>query len=84
MATRSRSRGTPGNAATLRAYWTAGQGGTAEIRWNTPGDHTRCTRQLRKYLGPRAAAYCARLHRDMTGVWPGDRRNIGRRPGRRR
>ncbi|MFE3202244.1 hypothetical protein [Embleya sp. NPDC059237] len=74
----------PRGAATLRAYWTTGQGGTTKVRWNTPGDHTRCTRQLRKYLGPRAAGYCNRLHKAMTGVYAGDRRNIGRVPRRRR
>lgn len=68
-----------GNAAALKAYWGPGKGGTTKIRWNSPGDHTRCTRQLGKYLGGRAPAYCATLHRQMTGVWPGDRRNIGRR-----
>lgn len=76
MASKGRSRRS--NAETLRQYWGSGQG-AARIRWNTPGDFTRCTRQLRKYLGSRAAGYCARLHRARTGVWPGDRRNVGRR-----
>lgn len=72
----ARSRG--GSAATLKRYWGQGRG-AAKIRWNTPGDYTRCTKQLHKYLGARAKGYCARLHRERTGVWPGDRRNVGRR-----
>lgn len=74
----SGGRGRRGNAAQLKQYWATGAG-AAKIRWNTPGDHTRCSRQLAKYLGPRAKAYCARLHFERTGVWPGDRRNVGRR-----
>lgn len=75
----SRGRGSRGNGAgALKRYWGQGQG-AAKIRWNTPGDFTRCTRQLHKYLGSRARGYCARLHKDRTGVWPGDRRNVGRR-----
>ena len=78
MASKGRgSRSRRGNAAQLKTYWSTGPG-SAKIRWNTPGDHTRCSRQLAKYLGPRAKAYCARLHRERTGVWPGDRRNTGR------
>lgn len=72
----ARRRG--GNAATLRRYWGSGAG-SAKIRWGTPGDFTRCSRELAKYLGPRAKGYCARMHRARTGVWPGDRRNAGRR-----
>jgi hypothetical protein len=73
------ARSKSGNAAALKRYWSTGRGGTSKIRWNSAGDHTRCTRALRKYLGGRAPAYCATLHRQMTGVWPGDRRNVGRR-----
>ncbi|GGM27088.1 hypothetical protein GCM10011608_09830 [Micromonospora sonchi] len=57
-------------------YWTTGQGGTVKIRWNTPGDHGRCVRALTgKVRDP--AAYCAKLHKIATGVWPGDKRNVG-------
>lgn len=62
----------------LKRYWTIGEGGL-KIRWNTPGDMTRCMRYLRKYM-PRKdmhAGYCAKLHHEMTGTWPGDKRNIG-------
>jgi hypothetical protein len=72
----ARSKG--GNVATLKRYWGQGRG-AAKIRWGSPGDYTRCTKQLHKYLGARAKGYCARLHRERTGVWPGDRRNVGRR-----
>jgi hypothetical protein len=67
-----------GGAARLRRYWTVGPG-ALKIRWNTPGDWTRCYRQLAKYMGPRAKGYCALRHKEMTGVWPGDKKNIGRK-----
>jgi len=61
-----------GNAEKLRRYWTVGKGG-AKIRWGTGGDWTRCVRQLSKYLGPRAKGYCALRHKEMTGLWTGDK-----------
>jgi len=61
-----------GNAETLRRYWTVGKGG-AKIRWGTGGDWTRCVRQLSKYMGPRAKGYCALRHKEMTGMWTGDK-----------
>jgi hypothetical protein len=66
-----------GGAENLRRYWTVGKGG-AKIRWGTGGDWTRCVRQLSKYLGPRAKGYCALRHKEMNGVWPGDKSNTGR------
>ena len=66
-----------GNAEKLRRYWTIGRGGM-KIRWGTPGDWTRCVRNLRKYLGPRAKGYCSLRHKEMNGYWPGDRRNQGK------
>lgn len=74
----ARGRRSKGNAATLKRYWGQGQG-AAKIRWGTPGDWTRCNRQLSRYLGPRAKGYCARLHKARTGVWPGSRANVGRK-----
>ena len=65
-----------GNAEKLRQYWTTGKGGL-KIRWNSPGDWTRCHKYLAKYLGPRAKGYCALRHKEMTGMWPGDKRNPG-------
>lgn len=61
-------------AENLRIYWTKGKGAT-KIRWGTSNDFTRCVRQLRKHLGAQTEGYCARRHREMAGVWPGDRRN---------
>lgn len=61
-----------GNAEKLRRYWTVGKG-AAKIRWGTAGDWTRCVRHLSKYLGPRAKGYCALRHKEMTGLWTGDK-----------
>jgi hypothetical protein len=69
-----------GNAARLRRYWTIGPGGL-KILWNTPGDWTRCNRYLKKYMGPRAKGYCALRHKEMTGVWPGSKYNVGKKKG---
>jgi hypothetical protein len=63
-----------GGAEKLRKYWTVGKGG-AKIRWGTGGDSTRCVRNLSKYMGPRAKGYCALRHKEMNGVWPGDKKN---------
>lgn len=68
-----------GSAETLRRYWSSGGKGGAKIRWGTPGDWTRCERQLRKYLGPRAKGYCQKMHKRNTGVFTGSRANVGRR-----
>ncbi len=69
-----------GNAEGLRRYWTVGKGGL-KIRWNSPGDWTRCYRNLKKYMGPRAKGYCSLRHKEMTGMWPGDKRNPGMKKG---
>lgn len=61
-----------GNAEKLRRYWLYGKG-AAKIRWNTPGDWTRCYRNLMKYMGPRAKGYCALRHKEATGLWTGDK-----------
>lgn len=69
-----------GDAEKLRRYWTVGQGG-AEIAWNTPGDFTRCVKLLSEHMTPeRAKGYCANRHKEMTGMWPGDRDNKGYDP----
>jgi hypothetical protein len=67
-----------GNADKLRRYWLYGKG-AAKIRWNTPGDWTRCYRQLRKYMGVRAKGYCSLRHKEATGTWPGSKKNIGKK-----
>lgn len=61
-----------GKAEKLRHYWTVGRGGV-KIGWNTGGDWTRCVAHLGKYLGPRAKGYCALRHKEMTGMWTGDK-----------
>ena len=66
-----------GNAEALRRYWTRGKG-ALKIRWGTPGDWTRCVRQLSKYMGPRAKGYCQLRHKEVTGVYTGDKKNAGR------
>ncbi len=63
-----------GGAEKLRKYWTTGPG-AAKIRWNTPGDWTRCVRHLGKYLGARAEGYCALRHKEMTHMWTGDKKH---------
>ena len=67
-----------GNAEELRRYWTRGKG-ALKIRWGTPGDWTRCVRQLSKYLGPRAKGYCQLRHKEVTGVYTGSKLNPGRK-----
>lgn len=65
---------TPGDvraARKLRNYWLRGRG-AAKIRWNTPGDWTRCVRHLSKYMGTRSKGYCQNLHKDATGLYTGD------------
>ena len=63
-----------GNAEELRRYWTVGKG-AAKIRWGTGGDWTRCVRNLEKYMGPRAKGYCALRHKEVTGMWTGDKKH---------
>ncbi len=67
-----------GNAEELRRYWLTGKG-AAKIRWNTPGDWKRCYKHLAKYMGPRAKGYCSLRHKEATGVWPGDKTNVGKK-----
>jgi 2'-5' RNA ligase len=59
-------------AIRLRRYWTRGKG-ALKIRWGVHGDWRRCYRQLFKYLGPRAAGYCQLRHKQMTGMYTGDK-----------
>ena len=64
-----------GNAEKLRRYWLYGKG-ALKIRWNTPGDWTRCYHHLMKYMGPRAKGYCALRHHEATGMWTGDKKHL--------
>ena len=67
-----------GGAENLRRYWTRGKG-ALKIRWGTPGDWTRCVRQLSKYMGPRAKGYCQLRHKEVTGVYTGSKYNVGKK-----
>lgn len=58
----------------LKNYWLYGKG-AAKIRWGTPGDWTRCNRNLRKYMGPRAKGYCQNLHKEANGFYTGSKLN---------
>jgi hypothetical protein len=70
----------PAPTARIHHYWTKGEG-AAKIRWGTPGDFTRCTRQLRKYVGPQYLnRTCAQWHHDALGYWPGQKGMPGNPP----
>jgi 2'-5' RNA ligase len=70
----------PVPTARIHHYWTKGEG-AAKIRWGTPGDFTRCTRELRKYVGPEFLnRTCAQWHHDALGYWPGDKGKPGNAP----
>ena len=75
----SYAKGKASDGAQLKAYWLTGEG-ALKIRWNTPGDFTRCVRLIRKYAakeGFSAEGYCSRLHKAATGVYPGSKLNVG-------
>lgn len=64
-------------ANNIEAWWKTGAG-AARIRWGSPGDFTRCVRNLTKHVGSeRAKRICAQWHFEVNGFWPGDRRNRG-------
>lgn len=68
-------------ARRLKRYWLRGVG-AAKIRWNTPGDWTRCVKHLSKYVGVRARGLCQTWHKEATGVYTGSRLNVGNKRGR--
>lgn len=62
----------PGAAAKLHEYWVHGPG-AAKIRWGTPGDFDRCTRQLMEhaqFTPEQAHGYCNLAHHAATGMYP--------------
>lgn len=68
MTPMSYARFAVGNDSALRRYWKYGEG-ALKIRWGTPGDLTRCHRQLREHLGRDDAwGYCQNLHQEIFGV----------------
>jgi len=57
----------PKGTLQLKEYWAHGKG-AAKIRWGTPGDHTRCVEQLRKYVGPEAVhGLCTNIQKMAIG-----------------
>ena len=63
-----------GNPEALRDYWRAG--GKGKISWGAGGDFTSCVAAVGKYMTQeQAKGYCAIRHREVTGMWPGDKRN---------
>jgi hypothetical protein len=63
-----------GNPEALRDYWRAG--GKGRISWGAGGDFTSCVAAVGKYMtSEQAKGYCAIRHREVTGMWPGDKRN---------
>lgn len=64
-----------GNLAVLIRYWTRGRG-AGRIGWGRGGDFMRCVRLLARYVPPnQVKGFCARLHRRVTGSWPGPGRD---------
>jgi hypothetical protein len=63
-----------GNPEALRDYWR--KGGKGKIPWGAGGDFTACVAAVGKYMSSeQAKGYCAIRHREVTGMWPGDKRN---------
>jgi hypothetical protein len=63
-----------GNPEPLRDYWRGG--GKGKISWGAGGDFTACAAAVGKYMtSEQAKGYCAIRHREVTGMWPGDKRN---------
>ena len=63
-----------GNPEGLRDYWRSG--GKGKISWGAGGDFTACVAAVSKYMtSEQAKGYCAIRHREVTGMWPGDKRN---------
>lgn len=69
------------NAERLRRYWTKGQG-AIRVAWGTEGDWTRCVANLSKHMTD-AEGYCADLHHEVMGYWPGDKRNKSKKQDRK-
>jgi hypothetical protein len=64
-----------GGANSLEQYWKHGAG-AMKILWGAPGDFNRCVKHVGKHVPPdEADRICAQWHHDMTGMWPGDKRN---------
>jgi hypothetical protein len=63
-----------GNPEPLRDYWR--EGGRGQIDWGAGGDFTACVAAVSNYMDEdEAKGYCAIRHNEVTGMWPGDKRN---------
>jgi hypothetical protein len=76
---RARERNPAGNTETLHEYWLTGAG-ARKIRWKAHGSWQRCVDLVDKFMPGRAEGYCANLHHEATGRWPGGK--SGRKKGR--
>lgn len=76
-----RDVGTSPGEERLRQYWGWGQG-ALKIQWGTSGDFTRCDRELSRYIlsDRMRKGFCANLHHDVLGYWPGDTGKPGNPP----
>ena len=59
-------------AKPLKEYWLNGEG-SVKIAWGTPGDFDRCVTEVTSEAPTLkdVKGYCAQLHHDKLGVWPG-------------
>lgn len=71
--------------AQLRASYLTGKV-ARRIKWNTPGDYSRCVKQAMKHgMSPRVSkGLCQTLHKQATGMYTGDRRHTGKKGKRRK
>ncbi|MEW9530780.1 HK97 family phage prohead protease [Microbispora sp. NPDC049125] len=67
------------SVAQLKRWYLRGEG-AAQIRWGTGGDWERCVRIAGKHMDPaKAKGFCANLHKEATGEWPGPHAHEGGR-----
>jgi len=65
-----------GDRNRLKRYQTVGPG-AAKIAWGTPGDWTRCVAVMTRHVGAHdAKEMCSVWHKEMTGLYTGDRRHL--------
>lgn len=77
---------TPGKGPTskgeaqLKQYWGHGVG-ALKIRWGQPGDFNRCVLEVGRYIHNERElkGFCANVHHDVLGTWPGDHDGDGKR-----
>ena len=68
-----------GNAKPLHEYWAHGPG-SIKIAWGTKGDFDRCVKLVEAHSGMKnPEGYCAKLHKDVLGVYPGQEHGGGKK-----